>query len=105
MEHVVVLLNEENNEKESHTIHALHLSQVKVFSPLLENNNNVDESDPIPFEVNGAVEFEAARVMISWIKRENALDLKSMEQFRALAMLADKYDIPLLREALSVIFF
>lgn len=105
---------------QEYRIHEIHLSQVGVLAPLLNGSEQ-----PIPMNVSCAFFEEkltgvdvfdpfqqqrhlrlkaAAMCMMTWVQRKSSLPtmLQDMHDFRATVVLADKFDVPLLMEELSV---
>ena len=102
---ILLVLAPDQEPFERHEVEKLHLQQLKSLGPLLGD----DTVEPIPLDVRCGVQEEgrvmkAGSSLMLWVQRKSSVQslLGDMYDFRALVMLADKFNAPLLLEELSV---
>lgn len=100
MEHTIKVQNKANGKEIEYAIHSVHLKQIKILEPFFDAKTPIT----IPWQVDGPFEEEAMAAMLGWVRRDSELKVPDVLIFRALAVLADQYNVPLLRDALSVPF-
>ena len=76
------------------------LRPVQCLTPLLGTSS----SEPIVFETKSDEEYEIFLIFLSWLQRKDSIIglLSKDRYFIGLAMLADKYDVPILRDELGM---
>lgn len=97
----VEITDESNNEKVTYMVDRVQLSQLKTLSPILHDNA---ADGIIPLTINGPFEWVAMKAIMAWLQQEKVLTFHDTSGFKAAVVLADKFDVPLLREALTVCF-
>lgn len=102
---VLLLLAPEEEPFERYQVNEHDLQQMKSLEPLLGQ----DHSEPIPLDVNCGDQEQvcvkkAGSSLMVWLQRKSSVQtlLGDMYEFRALVMLADKFNVPLLMEEMSV---